>query len=221
VPAGSCAAACTPATASGSCCAAPTTCSSYGGTRSPSEPPGRLPPERPPGESQGPAASAIGQPPEPSPRLLSAWGPPATRPRVLSATACPRSRCRYCPLDQVGKHRAGRALDGRIWHQFLRSPRSAATAGSGRRAPQHPIHSRKPRPQLKPPARKSWGPVRAGLSRSTRRWLSGPAFTAGRRAAKPAKAGLERYQASAATAGCRRPIGVGEAVAGLADGTRA
>ncbi len=45
-PAGCCAAACTHATPSGSCCAAPTTCSSCGGTRSPSKPPGRLPPER-------------------------------------------------------------------------------------------------------------------------------------------------------------------------------
>src|SRR5574341_157407 len=48
-------------------CAAPITCSSCGGTRSPSQRPAQPPPERPPGRVTGAAASAIGQPPEPSP----------------------------------------------------------------------------------------------------------------------------------------------------------
>jgi hypothetical protein len=66
-PAGSCAAAWAPARRSGSCCAAPTTCSSCGGTRSPSQRPGRRPPERSPGELVQAAATAVYQPTEPSP----------------------------------------------------------------------------------------------------------------------------------------------------------
>jgi hypothetical protein len=66
-PGGSCAAAGVPARRSGSCCAAPTICSWCGGTWPPCQRLGRPPPERALGGVIGAAASAVDQPPQPSP----------------------------------------------------------------------------------------------------------------------------------------------------------